>query len=144
MKKVSINGREFKVIPEARKVEGRMVENWFDKDMTAGIKPVYKFMIKALHGRVMGGFFDLLVDKDIINATSYCDEKDEFNEKRGIEVCASKMDLKQHLKAIKTYNRMSDIFYQCFLIADGLSHKHIEKAQAIEKDLREYYGKGKD
>lgn len=147
MKKVNVRNKEFKVIPEARLVQGVMTEKGIENDLKAGIKDKYKELIKNAsynyNGRnyiTCGNIFDLLKKKNI-TANAYCDEKDEFDEKVGIDVCSEKLELKNHLKLARLYGKIAKDLSDAAMIANGFCTKHEAKAMAIENDLIKMYGR---
>ena len=152
MKLIDNGNKVFKVIPEGKRVEGYLLGKWVGSDLKEGIKPIYKKIIKPLAEELTilnmndGSFYynnyeEMLVP--IINGKSLCDSHDEFSEKIGIDVCAAKMELKNHLKLAKLYSRMHKLLVETAIIVDAWCIKHQEKAMAIEDDLNNYYGRGK-
>lgn len=140
MKKLKIKDKTYKIIPEARIVCGEMPTKWAEyKDMRRGYKPLYrKIIVSALR---------ILVPQyckyDTMYATAYCDEKDTFDEKTGVEVCAAKLEMKNHKKMARAYYRLHEALDECSRIAYGLCMEHTDKVKAIEEDLVEHYGRMK-
>lgn len=146
MKKLDIKGREFKVIPEAGIVQGEKEENWIRKDLRRGIKPVYKKLIEYAaftidRRHTTDTYFGGVDGNPKTYATAYCDKNDEFDEKIGIEVCSAKLDLKNHRKLAKFYDRMHRILIETAVIVGKMCIEHDQKADAIESDLRKTYGR---
>ena len=141
MKKVTIKGKTFKIIPEAKLVHGEMMEKGYEKDLRIGIKPIYKSII------LVAIRFDkylrrhTLNEEKTIHANAYCDEKDTWDEKRGLEVCSAKLELKNHRKLAKMYDRVSRDLQEAALIAQSFCFRHEDKAQAIEDDLCRTFGR---
>jgi len=137
MKRITIKEKEFKVIPEARLVQGEMMAKGVIHDLSMGIKNKYRILIReAISSRA---FFNK--NFSIIHANAYCDQNDTFDEKRGIEVCSSKLELKNHRKLAKLYDRAARDLQEASLIAQSLCIRHEDKAQAIEDDLVRHYGR---
>jgi len=146
MKKLDIKGRKFKIIPEAGIVQGEKEENWIGKDLKRGIKPVYKSIINEIafaidRTHTFNAYGWPGESKPKIYATAYCDKNDEFDEKIGIEVCSAKLDLKNHRKLAKFYDRMHRILIETATIVGKMCIEHDQKAQAIEADLEKTYGR---
>ena len=152
MKLIENGNKVFKVIPEGKRVEGYLLSKWVGSDLKEGIKPIYKKIIKPLAEELTilnmndGSFYynndeETLVP--IINGKSLCDSHDEFSEKIGIDVCAAKMELKNHVKLAILYSRMHKLLVETAIIVDAWCIKHHEKAKAIEDDLINYYGRDK-
>ena len=134
MKRKFDGDKEFKIIPEAKIVQGVMKEKWVNKDLRTGIKPISRFIIEILAGELDNGYGD-------VYATAYCDEHDEFDEKIGIDVCSAKLEMKNHLRLAKLYDRMHRALIEASMIVGGWCKMHTHKAKAIEKDLEEYHGR---
>jgi len=141
MKRIKIKGKEFKVIPEAKLVQGEMLEKSYANDLRIGIKPIYKSILRhaVLHDEVFRRH--TLNETNIIHANAYCDENDTWDEKRGIEVCAAKLELKNHRKLAKLYDRISRDLQEAAIIAQSFCFHHEDKAQAIEDDLCRTFGR---
>ena len=144
MKKVNVRNKEFKVIPEARLVQGKMVEKNIDNDLKAGIKEKYKDLIRfASSNYECNNVFDALLYDRIrtVVANAYCDEKDEFDEKIGIDVCSEKLELKNHMKLARLYHKIARDLSAAAMIANNFCTKHEAKAISIENDLVSHYGR---
>ena len=137
VKVVSKKGRQYKVITDGRRVKGEMGGNWFLDDFKGGIKPQYKRILKS--ALICDGYFceDYLDTK----AVAYCDEKDEFDERTGIDVCEAKLFKNKHLKLAKIYDRLHRTLIETAIVAGELCMKHAKKAESIEKDLCKHYGR---
>ena len=136
---VKSHGKTFKIVPSIKYVEGQMLGKDFLDDLKAGIKYDIKDLVAiAMAGtKNIKGFFDTYV----VKASAYCDEHDEWDEKIGMDVCAAKMELKNHLKLAKRYHKASDNLVEASHVADDLAIKHETKAMSIEEDLQKYYGR---
>ena len=141
MKKVTIKGKTFKIIPEAKVIQGEMAEKGYEKDLSIGIKPIYKSILRyaIVNDKVFRRHS--LNETDIIHANAYCDENDTWDEKRGLEVCSSKLELKNHRKLAKLYDRISRDLQEAAIIAQSFCFHHEDKAQAIEDDLCRTFGR---
>lgn len=144
MKKIKERDKDFIVIPEAKMVKGEMATNYIYRDMQMGIKDEYRDII-ASAAIGYGGKLRLIVPFfDSIKATSRCDERDEYSEKIGVEVCSAKMDYKAHMKAARIYDRVYRRLMETSEIVRRLLERHLKKAQAIEDDMARTYGRSKD
>lgn len=140
MKEVKIKNKKFKIIPEAKLIKGEMYEKGYEKDLRIGIKPIYKSIIAF--AAVLDRFMRTNTDgAKLISAYAYCDEKDTWDEKRGIEVCSAKLELRNHRKLAKAYNRISRDLQEAALIAQSFCIRHEDKAQSIEDDLCRTFGR---
>lgn len=140
-KKVKIKNKEFIVIPEAKMIKGKMVEKNYENDLKIGIKPIYKGIIRSA---IILDFFSRknnINKTEFVEATAYCGGNDEWDEKRGIEVCSAKMELKNHIRLAKLYNRISRILQEAAVIAQTFCIKHDKKAEAIEDDMVRTFGR---
>ena len=134
MKKIKIKDKYFKVISEANIVQGSMMEKCIGKDLRKGIKPLNRLIIAWL----IDNFY---YQENFVNATAYCDDEDEFDEKTGIEVCSAKLELKNHMKTAKLYDRIHRVLIETANIVAKLCMFHVDKAKAIEDDLVREYGR---
>lgn len=129
--------KEYKVIPRAGVVKGEMFSNWIIKDMRRGIKNARRELIVEL----LPAMIDSI--NGVLKAQAKCSPKDEFDERIGKLICEEKLEMKNHLQAARVYSRMfrllSETAHECYKLCE----MHQEKAQRIEKDLRETYG-GRD
>ena len=141
MKKLKIKDKTFKVIPEARLVQGEMPTKGAEyRDLRRGYKPLCKRIIINCIRAVAP---DMYHYDHITHANAYCDEKDTFDERTGIEVCSAKLEMKNHKKMAKAYMRLHNVLIETANIAYGLCMEHADKAKAIEEDLVEHYGRMK-
>lgn len=138
MKRKSIQNKNFKIIPEAKLVQGEMPEKLIAYDLTAGIKSKYKDLILAASFEYEDDWFPY---DNVITANAYCDEKDEWDEKVGTDVCAAKLELKNHQKLAKKYDRIARDLQEACLIAQSYCIRHEAKAMSIEDDLIQYHGR---
>lgn len=137
MKRVNIRDKEFKVIPENGVVKGEMMTKGVAHDLSMGIKNKYKMLVRyALNS---AAFFK--TNDSIIKAKAYCDSNDKFDERRGIEVCSAKLELKNHRRLAKWYDRAARDLQEASLVAQSFCIRHEEKAQAIEDDLCRTFGR---
>lgn len=150
MKRIEVKGKEFYIVPEAGVVKGRMPLKWVENDLRHGIKPVYKRIISYGMGlispsSVLWNFIDntLCWNDQYVEAVAKCEPDDKFDETTGIGVCAAKMELKNHLKLAKAYDRLHRVLVETAVIVGEYCIKHTEKANAIEDDLVKYYGRKK-
>ena len=139
MKKVIKHGKFFKIIPEAKLVIGEAIGNpasVFKEVSNVGISRDQELRIKSAIAVLDVDLFD-----QPLQANAYCDERDEFDENVGVEVAASKVDLKRHRKMANKYSRLYFLLNKAASTVYKLFLKHCEKARAIEEDLEDYYGR---
>ncbi len=144
MKKVNIKNKSFKVIPEAKRVEGSMPLKWVKKDMKRGIKPMYKTLIEAcVYGvnKISEIQYIFGMNSNKISATAYCDDNDKFDENVGIQVCSAKLEYKNHMKMAKAYDKTYKVLQEISNIVYDLCKEHVRKANAIEDDMVRTYGR---
>lgn len=141
MKKLNIKDKRFKIIPEARLVQGVMPEKGIFHDLKMGIKNKYRMLIREAVSYGNNEKFFSGCGTGFIHANAYCDKADTFDDKIGVEVCASKLELKNHRKLARWYNRAARDLQEASLIAQHFCIRHEEKAQAIEDDLCRHYGR---
>jgi len=143
VKKIKYRDKLMIIIPETNLVKGTMRCKWIDKDLRGGYKPIYKIIIDFVMG-ILYPNMDIPFNKDqVIEAYAYCDNKDTYDEKVGIEVCSAKLEMKNHIKLAKAYNRLCKVLTETADIAYQLCKKHVDKANAIEEDLARTYGRMK-
>lgn len=73
-----------------------------------------------------------------VYATSHCSPEDEYDEKKGKEVCNVKADLKYHKKM---YDRYLKVAWMLRRVSNRLMdyvNMHQEKIERLEKDLDQY------
>jgi len=137
MKIMHKNNRKYKIIPEARKVICETQDYWLDREWQSIKKPVREVMVAAANARGinMGESY---------YTTAYCDERDEFDEKKGMDVASEKADYQRHLYNMQYYARMSRLLQEAIVECDNLWVKHADKAQTIFDDMVDTYGWGKE
>lgn len=149
MKRVKKDNKEFKIIPEAKMVTGEKYPKLIESDFIYGVKEAERGVIGAA-----GDELDIIwdsyswIDEDeekeiTIHANAYCDERDEWDEKTGIEVCSSKLDMKNHYRLAKQYSRIYRLLQETAATVYRLCELHLKKAKAIEDDLCNHYGRMK-
>lgn len=141
MKKVNIKDKRFKVIPEAKLVSGKKVAKHIIDDLKYGVKYSEADLMATAATILDIPFIDDFDSVDYISANAYCDERDEWDEKRGIEVCASKLDMKNHYRLAKQYSRIYRFLMETVNTVYKLCKLHLDKANAIEEDLVRHYGR---
>ena len=142
MKIVSTRDKKFKIIPETKKVIGTMPMKWIGKDVQ-GVNSTQRSII-SMGMSVLFPLNDWLPfgcdREDTVTATAVCDERDEFDENKGIDICSAKLELKNHLKLAKAYDRFNRVLIETSNVVSRLCIKHALKADAIKQDLEQYYG----
>lgn len=152
MKKIFYRNKLFKIIPENNTVEGKATFKDFPEDLK-GIKEIYDNIIKSAMINLYPDRYSYVIDDndneivgiamvvDSVKAKSHCDIKDTFDEHTGINVCSAKIEKKNHLKLAKMYDRLHRTLIETAIIVAQLCIKHTKKAEAIEKDLCDHYGR---
>lgn len=136
MKFVEKNNRKYRVIPEARKVICETQSYNIDNEWKHVNKATRALLcdansyIKGLHN----GMFEAY------QTTAYCDERDEFDEKKGMDIASEKADLYRHESYIKYYERMIELLNEAAFVCNDLLIKHETKAQNIQDDMVRFYG----
>lgn len=134
MKKIGRkDGKSFKVIEENRTTYGTAPRR---KMMDELCSILTEDELDVLPGFIVYDFYSYIDNK----AQATCDDKDEFNEKIGMDVVAAKLDMKDHLRMAKNYDRALRIMNAAMRKLEDMCNKHWKKAMAIRKDLEEYYG----
>lgn len=75
-----------------------------------------------------------------VYSAAVCKDPDEYNEKIGMDICASKLELKNHIWIANKYKAAHKRLQKAANRASELYYKHLNKALAIKTDLEEYYG----
>ena len=77
-------------------------------------------------------------------AVAKCDDRDEWDEKVGIDIAGEKLDLKNHTRLAKKYDQMHRLLMECATYCYAHCMHHYEKANKIEDDLYNYHVKEKE
>ena len=136
MKFVEKNNRKYRVIPEARKVICETQDYNIDKEwehVNKGIKAILYDANSYMPGLHNGMF-------ERYETTAYCDERDEFDEKKGMDIASEKADLLRHESYIKYYEKMIALLSEAVFVCEDLIIKHENKAQNIQDDMVKFYG----
>lgn len=130
--------REFKVISEAKKVIGWKLPKTDIYDDIRHLSVPIRSLIKEVitFDNIYGEY-----PSDEITATAYCDDMDEFNEKRGVEIANAKLDYKDHKRMAHQYRRIINTLRKTIRAAEELELKHYMKYKAIEDDMVRTYGR---
>lgn len=148
MKLIKKGNREYKIIPEAKMVIGE------DTAMFGVLDDMARHSTQNfLHKRVINMVASMLTipeackpDREIvcvdtgITAKAKCTDGDVFSEKVGMDIVSSKLDWKKHMRLARIYDRVHRVLVECMTIACNLCLYHAHKAEAIEEDLKKYYG----
>lgn len=145
MKLIKKGDREYKIIPEAKMViGGDTVPFGVISDMEShGTQRLYKRIISFVANMLMipevfaGQSF--YIDCEI-TAKAKCTDGDVFSEKVGMDIVSSKLNWKKHMRLARIYDRVHRVLVECMTIACNLCLYHAHKAEAIEEDLKKYYG----
>lgn len=136
-KKVYKKYKEFTIIPEANRVAGVMMRKHWDEDY--GDSSELPYSAYALIN-------EILCDREVnapnvVKAVAVCDERDEFDEKTGMDVCAAKLEKKNHEWMARNYEYAMNKLQEATKYAYDLWTKHNDKVMAIDSDLERYYGR---
>lgn len=146
MKKISSKNKTFKVIPENKTVICEINKrNIFDESLGGIPKDVEYIIETALRILYHGDWDDCFDDEiGIITAKATCDEHDKYNEEKGMAVAASKAIKKQHLQLARKYDRAHMALMEAANVVRDKCMDHMKKAQAIDDDLVNYYGRARE
>ncbi len=134
MKKIGRkDGKSFKVIEENRTTYGTSPRR---KMMDELCSILTEDELDVLPSFIVYDFYSYIDNK----AQATCDDKDEFNEKIGMDVVAAKLDMKDHMRMAKNYDRALRVMNAAMRKLEDMCNKHMKKARAIRRDLEEYYG----
>lgn len=134
MKKIGRkDGKSFKVIEENRTTYGTAPRR---KMMDELCSILTEDELDVLPSFIVYDFYSYIDNK----AQATCDDKDEFNEKIGMDVVAAKLDMKDHMRMAKNYDRALRVMNAAMRKLEDMCNKHMKKARAIRRDLEEYYG----
>lgn len=133
MKVIEKDGKTFFIVPETKTIVGTM----YRKDWAA-----YKDFSETNDkiAWIIKDSTDLLDNHKRVNSVAICKDSDEYDEKIGMDICSSKLELKSH-KSISNayevaYRRLQEAANKAF----DLHCKHLNKEIAIKQDLNDYYG----
>ena len=142
MRKTEIKDKKFKIVPEASFIAGEEYRKLMCDEMD-GVSEIHKRILSRVFNLIGARDFLMKPGAEKIHAKAVCDPRDTFDEKIGIDVCSAKLDWKQHMSLAKECDKAFRILSCCNHWLYAKCQYHYNKAQAIEKDLNEYYGKGK-
>lgn len=127
-------GKSFKIIPENKIVVGQGEQKGFMEELSdvCTNKELLYMPVKFVDD-------DLHVE-DYNYAKAKCDPKDTWNEKTGVDIVSAKLDMKEHLRKARRYEKALVTMNSLMRKMEDLLDKHLKKAKAIRKDLEEYYG----
>ena len=136
MKRVTRKNKEFKIIPENRTVMGKEPRKYITGELNEA-RDKEAILIECAEHIIYGwnGLHEPIV------ATAYCDPKDEFDEKVGLNVCEEKLDFKQHIQLAKRYSAIYRLLMETANYVYKKCETHLEKAEAINRDLIKTYGR---
>ena len=142
MEKKIRGNKAFKIIPEARLVIGEGDKKYISDDFVHGVREEERYVIGDAAACLDIQYeYDWMDEDTTIHANAYCDERDEWDEKRGMEVCSSKLDMKNHLRLAKQYSRIYRLLMETAATVYRLCEMHLKKSKAIEDDLVRHYGR---
>jgi len=139
MKKLNIKNKRFVVVPEKKMVVGRMDR----KPVVYGgsnCKPLHRELLKFACNAITWQNFDVFDGFGEYKAVAKCDNRDEFNEKVGIDICEEKLEMKKHLRIARVFDRVHRLLVETGMVAYQECVKHVNKANAIKEDLERMYG----
>lgn len=133
MKVVKKNKRNFRIIPENKTVicETQPYNIWKEwENQNSKVKEVLR----------EAAFQNNISAEEYYLARAYCDERDEFDEKKGIDIASEKADYLRHVYAMKYYEKMFSLLTDAANACDELFKIHTKKAQTIYDDMVRTYG----
>lgn len=133
MELVKKNNREYKIIPENNVVICRTQKYSLTKEWETEKKKVKEILKTA-------AFQNDISAEEYYISKAFCDGRDEFDEKKGIDIASEKADLQRHVAAMKYYVRMITSLSDAVDACDKLFRKHSDKAQVIYDDMVKTYG----
>lgn len=137
MKQYSDRHGTFKIIPEARKVIGISYKRPF-ADEYYHLDSVSRMLVEYALTEVLVYF--PWRDRKIV-ATAQCSLDDKWDEKTGVDICAEKIELKNHRSIARRLDCVIRILERSIHRIEELRDKHIKKAESIEEDLCKMYGR---
>lgn len=136
MKRVTRKNKEFKIIPENRTVMGKEPRKYITSELNEA-RDKDAILIECAEDMIYG--WNALYEPVV--ATAYCDPKDEFDEKVGLNVCEEKLDFKQHIQLAKRYSAIYRLLMETANYVYKKCETHLEKAKSINADLEKTYGR---
>lgn len=138
--------REYKIIPEVKMVIGEEKELFsvMDDMESRGTQRLYKRIINFVASTLVTPRTFVYPESFCISlkttAKAKCTDGDVFSEKVGMDIVSLKLDWKKHMRLARVYDRVHRILVECMTTACNLCLYHAHKAEAIEEDLKKYYG----
>lgn len=133
MKRVTRDdGKTFKIIPENKTIYGTSHRRSMLDELTTVLTDEEADFLPSFV------VFECVMKK-LNTAKAVCREDDDFNEKIGMDIAAAKLDMKEHLRFARTYDRMLRIMNGTMRKIEDLCNKHMKKAKVIQKDMDRYY-----
>lgn len=136
MKRVTRKNKEFKIIPENRTVMGKEPRKYITSELNEA-RDKDAILIECAEDMIYG--WNRLYEPVV--ATAYCDPKDEFDEKVGLNVCEEKLDFKQHIQLAKRYSAIYRLLMETANYVYKKCETHLDKAKSINADLEKTYGR---
>lgn len=134
MKVVITKGKRIKIFPENRVIIGEepqtsLLDEFYD---ICTRKELSYVPVKLVHD-------DLAPDR-YNRAKAKCDPMDEWNESTGIDIVASKLRMKEHLRKARKIEKALVAMNSLMRKMEDILSKHLKQARIIRKDLEDYYG----
>ena len=140
MKKLNIKNKRFVVVPEKKMVIGRMNTSPVGFDGSS-CKPLHRELLRFACDQIAWQSYEMSGNFDgEYKAIAKCDDRDEFNEKVGIDICEEKLEMKKHLRMARVFDRVHRLLVETGMVAYQECVKHVNKANAIKEDLERMYG----
>ena len=136
MKRVTRKNKEFKVIPENRTVMGKEPRKNISSELNEA-RDKDAILIECAEDLIYG-WMSCEALMEPVFATAYCDPKDEFDEKVGLNVCEEKLDFKQHIQLAKRYSAIYRLLMETANYVYKKCETHLDKAKSINADLEKY------
>lgn len=134
MKEKVIGNKYFMVFPDNGIVKGRVFKKPIGLDLDGCRKDAKNMIYHAI--------YSLKMDEtpEYYKSIAKCDERDEFDEKKGIDLVGEKLDRKQHHKLAIKFRRLYLLFLECAAFCMARYEFHNEKVKKIDEDILKTYG----
>lgn len=130
-----VGDKSFKVFPDKGVVRGRVFCQSISSEINGCSKDIEKIILHTIY--LLG------IDDDYpkyISCFSKCDDRDEFDEKKGIDLVGEKLDRKKHHKAANRFRRLYLLFLECAAFCMAKYEFHDKKIKRINEDIVRTYG----
>ena len=137
MKKVTHHKQTYKVIEEASLVTTSQPKKNVISDLVSRVNMSVRNLI--YDAMCLSGGYDYFDEPVVANA--YCCADDEFNERTGIDVCESKLALKQYKQLLRQCDKAYNLLMKASAAIRDRRQDYRSKIDSIESDLERTYGR---